>query len=372
MKCLLQHITLIFIFLITSIFNGQEKEKHEKNKLDLYGDFRFRAELDRNSDRIDGTTRDDRDRLRYRLRVGFKYTLHSNFEFGGRIRSGNSLNQQSPHITLGKEFQSDDFSIDKAYLKAQTNTGLWAWIGKNSMSFWTQNGLLWNDDVNPEGISLGVKFNLNDHSNIEPVLGYFIAGHSGKAFNDDSSIAIAQLKLNSKVGDNNLILSSGIIFGKNIPDQPDGTDSFIINYNIWASSLQFYLKKLGLKLGLDHFENLKDYQNNTNIADVFEDQTTGYVGSLIYGVKNIQFSYYYAHIEKFAVVDYFAQDDWVRWGNTNMTRSSNFRGHEFRIKYNFTKQLNTVLRAYLVEGIKTTGINLETGTRIRLDFNIRF
>jgi len=38
----------------------------------------------------------------------------------------------------------------------------------------------------------------------------------------------------------------------------------------------------------------------------------------------------------------------------------------------FNNKFNTVLRTYFVEGIKTTGTNLETGTRIRLDFNIKF
>jgi len=45
----------------------------------------------------------------------------------------------------------------------------------------------------------------------------------------------------------------------------------------------------------------------------------------MYSFKIFQLSYYYAHIEKYAVIDYLAQDDWVRWENSNMTRSSNFK-----------------------------------------------
>ncbi len=44
-----------------------------------------------------------------------------------------------------------------------------------------------------------------------------------------------------------------------------------------------------------------------------------------------QVSYTYAHIEDYAVVAFFAQDDWHRWGSAGETRSSNFAGHEVRL-----------------------------------------
>ncbi|MCF6214039.1 MAG: putative porin [Flavobacteriaceae bacterium] len=367
MKRFLQLI--LFILLIASNIYAQKKEE---GKLNLYGDFRFRTELDRNSNKTNGTKRDNRDRLRYRLRLGFKYKLTNYIEFGGRIRSGNPLNQQSPHVTLGKEFRSGDFSIDKAYIKMSDKKGYWVWVGKNSMPLWKQNEFLWDDDVNPEGIALGKHFKLNKRANITPVFGYFIIGNSDKKFKDNSTLTIAQLKFDGDIGENNLTVSSGLISGNSIPNSPDKTSSYLLNYNILATNIQFNFKKTGLVLGVDYFENISDYNGNGNIDTIFRDQTTGYVTSLLYGIKKFQFGYYYAHIEKYAVIDYFAQDDWVRWGNSNYTRSSNFSGQEFRIKYKISKQFNTILRAYFVKGLKTTGTNLETGTRIRLDFNIKF
>ena len=44
------------------------------SKLSFNGDFRFRVEQDWNSKKSDGTFRDDRTRLRYRLRAGVEYT----------------------------------------------------------------------------------------------------------------------------------------------------------------------------------------------------------------------------------------------------------------------------------------------------------
>lgn len=360
-------MTMFISFLFVSNLTAQDTKK-----LKLYGDFRFRIELDRNSMKTDGTLRNDRDRMRYRLRFGFKYTVDDHFEFGGRIRSGNPLNRQASHVTLGKEFHSDAFSIDKAYLKAKTDGGLWAWVGKNGMPFWEQDEMLWDGDVNPEGGAVGGKFKMGENSNLVPVLGYFIVGHTEKGFGDDHKLTIAQLKYAGAMGDNALILSSGYITGKDIPNKPDGTGTYLLDYGIWATSLQFKLKKAGIKIGVDFFKNLQDYKGNADMNDVYEDQTTGYVASISYSVKKFQLAYYYAHIEKFAVLDFLAQDDWMRWGNNNYTRSSNYEGHEFRVKYKINSKLNTVLRAYLIDGIVTTGTELETGTRIRLDLNVKF
>ena len=369
----MKRIVIVSLFVLAIIFtmdsNAQEKGLR---KIKFHGDVRFRSELDRNSKRIDGSERNDRDRLRYRMRFGFKYVLTKNIEFGGRIRSGNPMNQQSPHVTLGKEFHSDAFSIDKAYLKVKLNKSFWAWAGKNGMPFWKQNELLWDGDVNPEGLTLGSSFAIGENAELTSVLGYFITDHSGKNFGDDSALTLAQVKYRNKLGEDSFVFSTGIINGKDIPNKPDGTGTFFMEYNIWASSLQFNLKKAGFTFGLDFFKNLEDYKNKEDIEDVYKDQTIGYVGSVKFATKKFQWGYYYAHIEKYAVIDFLAQDDWLRWGNRDYTRSSNFAGHEFRMKYKIAENFNMVWRAYFIEGLETTGVNLETGTRVRLDFNIKF
>ena len=89
------------------------------------------------------------------------------------------------------------------------------------------------------------------------------------------------------------------------------------------------------------------------------------------------FSYYYAHIPKYSVVDFLAQDDWVRWGLGNAvgTRSSNFIGHEFRLAYSFGRGFDVIVRTYVVKAIKKENLNqevLETNNRFRIDCNFKF
>ena len=92
--------------------------------------------------------------------------------------------------------------------------------------------------------------------------------------------------------------------------------------------------------------------------------------------KNYMLGVYYAHIEKYSVVDYFAQDDWLRWGYSSAsgTRSSNFDGVELRAGYAFGPKFNLLARTYLCNGIvaNTPQSDIETADRFRLDLNIAF
>ena len=55
----------------------------DAGKLGLYGDFRGRLETDWDSRRSDGTTRDDRTRLRIRLRAGLTFKPRDEIEGNG-------------------------------------------------------------------------------------------------------------------------------------------------------------------------------------------------------------------------------------------------------------------------------------------------
>ena len=362
--------SLVVFTIVTSVTFGQEKKA---DKLKLYGDVRFRTELDRDSKKSNGEMRADRDRFRFRFRFGFKYALNENFEFGGRIRSGNPDNAQSPHVTIGDgDFNSKDLSIDKAYIKFKSGS-FYIWGGKNSMNMWEPDEMLWDGDVNPEGIGLGNTFDVGDNSKLHLDAGYFILsndkGMDGdvekQTFGMHSNATFGQLRFCSKLGDNKLIIAPGLL--KTYTEKFAGID-----YKIFSTFVQFKMKN-GIALHFDYFSNLEDYEGK--VDPNFEDQKTGFAGTIAYKI-NDKFSVKgsYAQIQKYAVIDMFAQDDWVRWGNSSMTRSSNFGGIGLAVKYNITKNVNTQLKFWNVEGLeKATGDTaLETGTRFRWDFNIKF
>jgi len=157
-----------------------------------------------------------------------------------------------------------------------------------------------------------------------------------------------------------------------------------MDYHLWINSVQFQLhNKLPIKAGVDliyNFKSLDDYSWIT--ASKLENEKFAYVASLSFGklkeAGDIQFGYSYAHISKYAVVDYFAQDDWTSWSfpaDTPGTRSSNFKGHELQAAYSFGPAFNVVTRLYIVDGLKKNDLSatsLESVNRFRVDLNIGF
>ena len=377
MKRYLHFFLIIFIFQLLALNLFAGVKVGEDKKLKLYGDVRVRAEMDMDSDKDSVFTRDDRDRLRFRLRFGFEYQHSDHFSFGGRLRSGSAESAQSPHSTMGDGFVPKTLNIDKAYIKGNYGNGFY-WFGKNSFHFWKQNELFWDDDVIPEGFALSHTFKINENSGFTANGGYFVLDGSGGSFTfgNHAKMMGAQAALKTSFGDIPFQAATGLfIFKEN--SSTDDAALADLDYNIIVVGANFALKNfpMPVKVGFDFMTNTEDYKGK-----VFnDDQTTGYVGSIkIGGLKeagNWYFAYYFAHIEEYAVVARFAQDDWLRWGTVTVARSSNFQGHEIRIARAMSGKNNLVLRIYLVDGLKlrsTSATQKETGTRVRLDWNIKF
>ena len=125
--------------------------------------------------------------------------------------------------------------------------------------------------------------------------------------------------------------------------------------------------------------NLAKLNDNPNVVDNdHQNETTGYRATFETGklkaAKDYLLSVTCAHVEKYSVLDYFAQDDWMRWGFSGGAGGSNFKGLELRAAYAFGPNLNLVARTYLIKGIAPNKpeATLETNHRFRLDLNVAF
>ncbi len=358
-----------------------QNTKSAYNNLKLYGDFRFRGEQDWNSIRRDGSLRDDRGRLRYRLRVGFNYQSNQHLTIGARVRSGVGDNRQSPHITLGQN-ENHSIVIDKAFVKfTKNNYSLWA--GKNNFPFWKQNELVWDDDVTPEGLAFSGHNTLHKNTKLKYNFGYFIINSKGQNLQDDPSLIGAQLVLETQVSNFKITAGTSYLGFDKITDKNDLGGNHILDYDLSVSCLSLtYDYKTPISIGIDYIKNLTSYDQDTTITKAsLQDEKTGFVTNLKIGSidkkGNFLLAYYYAHIPKYAIVDFLAQDDWVRWDldNASGTRSSNFKGHEIRLSYAIKKDMNIVIRSYFTKAIAKEGISqtaLETNNRFRADFNLKF
>lgn len=133
-------------------------------------------------------------------------------------------------------------------------------------------------------------------------------------------------------------------------------------------------------MGFELYTNLQDYSRLDSIPNNFKNETSGIVLSAEYGAMEEKgdwlFYISYANIQKYSIVDYFAQNDWSRWDYSSIgasgARISNFHGVEIKIGYAVKKNFDLNLRTYFVEQLVKVGDFKENGSRIRLDLNIGF
>lgn len=351
-----------------------QADMFSSDKFSMYGDFRLRFEADLDSQKADGSEREDRNRVRVRARVGLKYNPTDNFTFGVRLRSGSDNNHLSPHITI-VDFDDNntgdaDFNFDKWFIKAKMN-GLWGWVGRNSLPFWKQNEMFWDDDAMPAGLAAGYKLSFGAGELL--VNTAYLALPTGM-HKFSGNLGLGQVVFSTKFGGNKLTAAGGLLNFEANPDDPDAGHSTLWDnnglrdYKIWIGSLQ---GKVGnLTLGVDWMHNAEDYSETD--PDPFSvanrDDTDGYVASIKFGKTKEKgdwlLGYYYAHIETLAVNSSYAQDDWGRWN----PQSSNMKGHELRGVYKPLKYLNIVASFYMIEDINDD----QDGKRFRLDFNYKF
>jgi len=336
----------------------------DKNSLDFSGDLRLRFEKD-----YDVTGKADRDRARYRFRFGMVHKRGDNVEIGARLATGNPNDQQSPHQTFGDDFGKKNFFMDKAYFKYSFKSG-WVWLGKNSFPFWKQNEMFWDDDVIPEGVSAAyvLKEVAGPGSRVTFTGGQYIIDNFDNLF--DSSISAGQVAFNKKSSSASFTGAAGVYhFNNNSGDTLSFNALNDMDLTVLVASAQVNFKinnKLPVRVGADYINNFED-----PTVPGFENETNGFVAQVLVGKLKKPGTwtagFYYARIEKFALVANFAQDDWWRFGSGH-TDSSNLKGFELRFGYQVAPKINLVARHYVTEMI----VGDKDANRFRLDLNIKY
>lgn len=354
-----------------------------KKKLSFTGDFRFRVEQDWDSRKADGTYRDDRTRLRYRARYGFSYEHKDWVSFGIRLRTGDPKKQQDPQLTLGdgfKEFSTLPITFEKVYA-AFAYKWFSAWIGKNTFPFEKQNELFWSDNVFPEGIALSGKFSFENKflQSLQINTGHFILATNRTSFDSDGYLQGLQF-ITTHWKDRLKLFPTFYYFNK-IPNIPDGNETYTMNYAIIHVGTNIELnKKPKISATFDYYQNIKDYKSNDSIPENFRNQKQGFVSSASIGnlekKGDWKLQLTHTYLERFAAVDFLAQNDWTRWDYSSQGspdgRLTNFKGFEVMAGYALDNTMNLKIRYFNVNQIKPLEITKETGSRIRLDFNIGF
>lgn len=162
----------------------------------LNGDFRGRFE----GFYSDNPNFVDRNRWRYRLRVGLTAAMKNDIEVGSRLASGEVNGDPiSTNQTLQDNASKKPVTIDLAYAKwSPLNTAEWAGsftLGKMDNPF-VLSDMLFDPDYTPEGAAQQLSHNLSSRQALKLNLGEFILDELG-ASSKDPYLVGAQLRLES-------------------------------------------------------------------------------------------------------------------------------------------------------------------------------
>ena len=371
---------IISLFVLPDLLYAQEEED---KKLTFKGDFRFRIEEDWSSRKSDGTYRENRTRLRYRGRLGAYYKYNKRVSFGMGFRTGLSNKQQDPQLTLGDgpiEFGTLPFSIEKMYFRYKSDV-VEFWLGKNNFPFEKQNELFWSDNVFPEGVffSATKKIEGSFLSAVSFKASHFVINTSGNSLGRDKYFQGVQLLANML--DKNLKVFPSFYYFNSLPDIPDGLGTYAITYPIFHLGTSYRIKEEPhLKVGADYYHNLADYSQEVLIPVELRDQKDGLVVNFSIGKPEEKGDWtariVYTYLQRYAAVDFFAQNDWTRWDYSSVGspdgRLTNFRGLELMLGYMIDKKIKLNTRYFIVQQLIPYGISTETGQRIRFDLDIAF
>jgi len=143
---------------------------HWVRRLTLGGDLRLRYQgefMDEDNliqtapenDDVEINTTKDRQRLRYRARLSLNEAITDHWRAAFRLATGNDNDPVSTNDTLGDSFNKDNILFDRAYLEWKPLSSL-TLTGGRIPNPWFSTNLVWDKDLNFEGIALNYNHNI--------------------------------------------------------------------------------------------------------------------------------------------------------------------------------------------------------------------
>ena len=187
--------------------NSHDKLLETLQRVSWFGDMRLRYEIvDRASD--NSTTNDadghlDTDRAKIRFRFGAKAHVYEDLDFVFRLSTGGDTASTSGNTTLDGTFGNEAISLNLAYGSWELLSGLTVQGGKVKNPF-MKSEVVWDNDVNPEGLSEIYQKKSGD-STLQFVAGQYIVEETDRKNNIDSDDVVllawqAQLHQKTKAG----------------------------------------------------------------------------------------------------------------------------------------------------------------------------
>lgn len=276
---------------VLPLFGGEDRVR-------VYGDLLLRLESDWDSHREDGRLRDDRDRARYRARLGLKIGLSARWRFDTRIRGGSRSSQQSPFITFhdldGNPTGDHDVLWDRWVFQGQ-GARISGAVGRSELTVWHREIPFWDKDVSVAGFGGQGKLGQGSLSG-----GFFYLPDGALSLHGHMFSMEWFSPLRSEW---TMSLGSRLIRGK------DGAE-YLRNgngerdYDLFLFTSR-YRPRVDFNLGIEVVRNFRTYdRRDGDYAYRNRDQKSGFKLSFVWGntkAKHWLLGFYYADVEALAM-----------------------------------------------------------------------
>lgn len=315
-------VCLIVLFSLPAVADDSNTAPTWVDRVAFKGDLRLRHET------IDIQDIETRRRLRFRTRFGFTADVSDNVDFILRIASGGD-DPVSTNQNFGDGFTTKDLGIDQAYINWAALDGLNIYAGKmkNPLFMAGKVPLVWDSDLNPEGIAASYK------------AGIFFANAGGftvqeRAIGDDSFLYAGQVGVKLAVGES-AKLTAGVghfAYTNTVGNRPfynarpkgNSVDADI-NY-LYDYKTSEVFAQLDTRLFDMPFQVFGTFVQNGEVSE----QDTGYSFGVNLGAAKKrgeqQFYWMYQDIEADAVIATFNDSDFGGGGTDS-------NGHLLRYRY---------------------------------------
>lgn len=309
-------------------------------KTQFKGDVRFREETVHN----DGVPNNkDQDRQRIRARLGAYSEINPQVDTGIRIATGSNDDARSTNQDLNNYFDKKQIWLDQGYIDYHPDAikNLHLVGGKMPQQWVSMGDIIWDSDINPEGLAVTYKYPLSGSTELFGSAGHYTLKDNvdgeGVQFKHDLRLYAGQLGARFAITDSMKMTLGGSIYSydndKNSACPTSGTVTtpcaLAVNGNSPNETFKLYEG-----FGQLDFSNLPvplslygQYVNNT---DASNDQDTGWLAGVKSKVYGFNLDYNYRDVQRNAVVGAFTDSDFAN----GFTGS---RGSKLKVSYDLDK-----------------------------------
>ena len=342
-------------------------------KTKLYGDFRLRynyTEVDDNRSRSQG-------RFRVRLNLDIEVAKKVKFIFG-LVSGGND--PRSANQSFGNDWDKKQVNINYAYVEYSPYTWLKLEGGKIANPIYTVSQLLWDEDINPEGVAAQVAYPINPWLNLLLNAGTFVLQDNKHNTPQDPWMWVIQPGVSWKSDSGaQAKFAAGYTSFENFQDKPQqkyssGTNTYVTKGTTKLYKYQYNLASMTAEVGLRNpiswlapirYAGLfGEYSNNVATSN----GKTGYLTGFIFGDEKVvdkgqwYFKGNWRRLEKNAVPDILPDSEFY-FGDTGVS------GYELVFRYGLRKNINVQTRYMRSEQISGPA---DPANLIQTDLNFKF